>query len=209
MSIVDELKALISKQRAYASFFKGGTKEQEELTVVCDLLKSMTARGKRKFFEPRASATDPPDCIARSADGSAVAIEVTEVVCEEAVRINAQRDREAKRRMERGVALMRKWEQQEFIAHIANRLADKDTKKLIGGPYGTYVVVMHTDEPELEKDKCEAWLRGQTFGPFRQVRDAYLLFSYMPKLGYQYIRIEIAQQIVAAERVEDATPAEG
>lgn len=199
MNIVEQLKALVAKQRAYASFFKGGSKAQEGLTVVRNLLESMAARGERRFVEPSVSTVDPPDCVAKAADGTSVAMEVTEVVCEQAVRINAQQDREAIKRMEPGVAVMRRWERQDFIANVSERLVDKDAKKLKGGPYGTYVVVMHTDEPDLEHNKCEAWLRGHAFGPFRQIRDAYLLFSYMPAVGYQYLKIEIAQQCTAGD----------
>jgi hypothetical protein len=194
MSIIEELKALIAKQRTYASFFKSGSKAHEEISVVRNLLDSMAARGESRFTEPSASPVDPPDCVARTADGSVVAMEVTEIVCEEAVRINAQRDRAAIGRLEPGVAVTRRWEQQDLITHVADRVADKDAKKLKGGPYGAYVVVMHTDEPELERDKCEAWLRGHVFGPFRQVSEAYLLFSYMPEVGYAYVRLQIAQQ---------------
>jgi hypothetical protein len=194
MNILQELKALVAKQRVYASFFKSGSKTHEEISVVRNLLESMATRGESRFFDPCVSPVDPPDCLAKAADGRAVAIEVTEIVCEEAVRINAQQDRAAISQLRPGVAVMRRWEQQDFIAHIAGRVEDKDTKKLKGGPYGAYVVVMHTDEPELEREKCEAWLRGHMFGPFRQVCEAYLLFSYMPKVGYQYVRLQIAQQ---------------
>jgi hypothetical protein len=194
MNILEQLRTLVAKQRVYASFFKGGSKDQEELAVVRYLLESMAARGEERFFEPSASPFDPPDCVARNADGAAVAIEVTEVVCEQAVRVNAQRDREAIKRMEPGVEVMRNWNQEDFIAHVSNRLADKDMKKLKGGPYGTYVVAMLTDELELERDNCEAWLQRHAFGPFKQVGDAYLLFSYTPDVGYAYLRIKIAQQ---------------
>lgn len=89
---------------------------------------------------------------------------------------------------------MRRWDEQDFIAHVAHRVSEKDKKKLSGGPYGAYVVVMHTDEPELDRDTCKAWLKGHVFGPFRQISEAYLLFSYKPKVGYEYVKLQIAQQ---------------
>lgn len=194
MNILEQLKALFAKQRVYASFFKGGSKPQEELAVVHELLESMANRGEERYFDPAGSNFDPPDCVARSADGAAVAIEVTEIVCEQAVRFNAQCDREAIMRMEPGVAMMRVWKRQDFIAHVSDRLEDKDTKKLKGGPYEAYVIAMHTDEPDLERDKCKDWLHGHAFGPFKQICDAYLLFSYKPFVGCPYLRIQIAKK---------------
>jgi hypothetical protein len=184
MTIVEQLKALVAKQRLYASFFKGGTKPQEELAVVSRLLESMAAHGEARFLEPSVSAVDLPDCVAKTSDGTWVAIEVTELVCEEAVRINAKRDRHAIKRMEPRVEVMRRWDQRDFIGHISSRLRDKDAKHLKGGPYGHYVVALHTDEPELERDECERWLRDHTFGPLRQIHEAYLLFSYAAGAGY-------------------------
>ena len=194
MSILEHLKALISKQRAYAAFFKLGSKAQEELTVVKKLLGSMQARGEAKYYEPRLAPSDPPDCVAQTADGASVAVEVTELVCEDSVRINAQQDREAIRRMEPGVAVVRAWNKQDFITRISERLNDKDSKKLKSGPFASYVVAIHTDEPLLDQQQCASWLRDCVFGPFRQINEAYLLFSYMPARGYEYIRIGIAQQ---------------
>jgi hypothetical protein len=196
MSLLEHLKALVAKQRAYASFFKLGSKAHEELTVVENLLESMRTRGEVKYSEARLAPLDPPDCIAQTADGGSlsVAIEVTELVCEESVRINARQDREAMRRMEPGVAVMRAWDTQDFIGHIAARLEDKDSKKLKGGPYERYIVAIHTDEPLLERDQCMAWLRDYTFGPFQQIAEAYLLFSYMPGKGYEYITLAIASE---------------
>jgi hypothetical protein len=193
MNILEQLKDIL-KDRVYASFFKGGSKPQEELTVVRELLESMANHGEERYFDPSVSSLDPPDCIASGANGAAVAIEVTEIVCEQAVRINAQRDRKAIMRMEPGVAVMRAWNRQNFISHVSDRLVDKDTKKLNRGPYEAYVIAMHTDEPDLERDKCEAWLHGHAFGPFKQICDAYLLFSYKPIVGYPYLRIQIAKK---------------
>lgn len=87
MSVLAQLKVLLKKQRAYASFFKGGDKVHEEIAVVRDLLDAMTACGESRFTEACASAGDPPDCVAKDADGSEVAIEVTEIVCEETVEL--------------------------------------------------------------------------------------------------------------------------
>jgi len=202
MSLLEKLKALLGKQRAYAGFFKLGSKEQEELTVVENLLGSMNARGDAKYFQPRIAAADPPDCIVQTASGTPVAIEVTELVCEDSVRINARQDRRAIARMDPGVAVMRVWEKDTFIAQITERLTDKDTKKLKGAPYAQYVVALHTDEPLLEREQCLAWLHNHTFGPFQQLGEAYLLFSYMAEKGYEYIKLEVTQQTVPADRRE-------
>lgn len=76
----------------------------------------------------------------------------------------------------------KEWEPQEFRAKLQSRLVDKDGKQLHYGPYHKYVVVVHTDEPLLPYEECNAMLAGRQFGPFREIDEAYLLFSPPPSL---------------------------
>jgi hypothetical protein len=190
MSLEDDIRSLAERQRAYASFRTGGTKEQVELGAVTDLIESMQARGMPRYKNPQSLLRDPPDCTATTLDGKPVAIEVTEFVSEAAVAMNeaARPGRAQLSTLERLV--MARWDEQTFFAHLASVLTTKDQKTLIGGPYAEYVVLAHTDEPLLVRSTVETWLSNHTFGPYHQVTSAYFQFSYEP--GHSYPFIELA-----------------
>lgn len=98
-----------------------------------------------------------------------MAIEVAEIVCEKATRLNAQ-----------GSSVIRHWRPGELSAHVARELSDKDGKSFHGGPYRSVIACLFTDEPALSFDQAEAELATHEFGPFTQITAGYLLFSYQP-----------------------------
>ena len=118
---------------------------------------------------PREHSPDPPDCVCLDAAGKSVAIEVAEVVCETAARLNAQSQ-----------AVYRSWQPGELVNHVARVLREKDEKTFHGGPYQAIIACLFTDEPALTFAQASRELNGQAFGPFRQLTAAYLLFSYDP-----------------------------
>ena len=153
----------------YASFFEWHNKGQKELGVVEELVAALTRTANLGLHSPREFAPDPPDCISFNAAGQLVAVEVAEVVCEAAARLNAQ-----------GSNVYRQWGPGDLTAHINRELADKDQKVFHGGPYQSIIVCLFTDEPALSVAQAESELKSQTFGPFTQLSAAYLLFSYQP-----------------------------
>jgi len=191
MSLEDDIRSLVERQRAYASFRTGGTKEQIELDAVTDLIESMQARGMSRYQNPRSRLEDPPDCAANNLDGQPVAIEVTELVSEAAVAMNeaARSGRAQFPALDRMV--IARWDEMLFIAHLDSVLTRKDQKTLIGGPYAEYVVLVHTDEPLLVRSTVEMWLSNRTFGPYHQITRAYFLFSYEPGNGYPFIELAL------------------
>lgn len=189
MSLNDKIAYIARKRRVYASIQEGETKQQKEINVVHDLLKSMERSGQPEFFNPQISTLDPPDCIVRTADDQLVAIEVTELVDQTAVEINQRSDPQAIARFEPGAMVLRVWSQPDFLARIAELLRKKDTKIFHGGPFGRVAVVIHTDEPALQHSECESWLSGHCFGPFRQLTEAYILYNYEPDFGYPFQRL--------------------
>ncbi len=155
--------------RTYAPFFEWFDKGRKELGVVEELLVSLNREGKVHFHSPRLQIPDPPDCACVSRAGAQVALEVAEVVCQDAARLNAQ-----------GHDVMRLWNPGDLAAHIAHRLEEKDKKTYHGGPYAETVACLFTDEPMLTVAQATSELNVQQFGPFRQLTSGFLVFSYDP-----------------------------
>ena len=154
--------------RRYAGFFEWFDQGQKDLGVVEELVESLNRSGAN-LSAPRLHTPDPPDCVCLDEAGNIVAIEVTEVVSEEAARLTAQ-----------GQDVMRVWNPGELREHIASRLTDKDSKHFNGGPFAKTVVCLFTDEPMLTPPQVRDELRTASFGPFSQVTAAYLVMSYDP-----------------------------
>jgi hypothetical protein len=155
--------------KTYASFFEWHEKGQKELGVVEELVMALNRTGGLGLHSARECSPDPPDCICLDAEGRPVAIEVAELVCETAARLNAQ-----------GQAVYRQWQPGELVRHIAQVLNGKDQKTFHGGPYESIIACLFTDEPALTFAEANAELSAQTFGPFKQLTAGYLLFSYDP-----------------------------
>lgn len=155
--------------RTYASFFEWHDRGRKELGVVEELLVALNGSAGLALHSAREFSPDPPDCVCLTGNGEPVAIEVAEVVCEEAARRNAQ-----------GSNVYRHWRPGELAAHVAQELSDKDGKLFHGGPYRSIIACLFTDEPALSFAQAESELRGHDFGPYSQLTAAYLLFSYQP-----------------------------
>ena len=155
--------------KTYASFFEWRDKGQKELGVVEELVVALNRSAKLGLHAPREFSPDPPDCVCLNSAGQLVAIEVAEVVCEEAARLNAK-----------GSQVYRHWKAGELAIHVAGVLAGKDQKTFHGGPYQSIIACLFTDEPALSLAQAESELASQVFGPFSQLSAAYLLFSYQP-----------------------------
>lgn len=183
---IDELRRIASRQRAYASLREGGTKGEKELGVLNDLLASMESLGQRRYVDPALPTADPPDCTARTVSGQLVAVEVTEFVSQDAIEVNERTRRQLERRPGITEMVMREWSGPEFLEHLNDILARKDTRTFKEGPYAETVVVIHTDEPLLTRHQCEQWLVGHSFGPFKTLTHGYFLYPYEPPSGYPF-----------------------
>jgi hypothetical protein len=169
--------------KTYASFFEWYDRGQKELGVVEELVTALNCTIGDVLREPMENFPDPPDCVCRNAAGESVAIEVAEVVCEEATRLNAQ-----------GTNVYRHWQTGDLAAHISRTLAVKDAKSFHGGPYFSTIACLFTDEPALTFEQAESELSACWFGPYSQITAAYLLFSYRPATqSYPLISLHIRQ----------------
>lgn len=155
--------------KRYATFFDYSDREQAELGVAEELVRSLELSGLRRLRNLTSYRPDPPDCICVNEGEGSVAIEVSEVVCAVAARLNAQ-----------GSNVYRDWQPGEFRDRVASLLTTKDKKKFHGGPYAEIVVCLFTDEPAMTSDRIAMELKGATFGPFCQLTAAYLVVSYDP-----------------------------
>lgn len=115
----------------------------------------------------RSRTDDPPDCEA-VIDGRLCGIEVTELLhrktLEQSLKGNGQHF---------------VWSRESLLEEIQGRIDEKDRKKVKGGPYGRYILVMVTDEMFLTRDAVEEFLAGARFRAGR-ITDVYLGLSYHP-----------------------------
>ncbi|HEY2988474.1 MAG TPA: hypothetical protein VGL11_12165 [Candidatus Binatia bacterium] len=166
----DELKRAIeflNAGRQYASFFEGPAKERKERAVAEEFIASLNADSGLGLSNLQLQRPDPPDLTCISARGERVAIEVAEVVCEEAVRRTAH-----------GEEVLRVWRSGELSSSVTALLRRKDEKTFHGGPFEQIFVCLFTDEPMLTLESARAELDGARFGAFKQITGAFFLFSY-------------------------------
>src|SRR5690606_35040917 len=127
--------------RKHASFFDWPDKRLKELGIVEELIEAVGAQGY-VLADPHTHEPDPPDCVCSDAAGNLVALEVVELVSQDAVERNA-----------RGENVYRWWEPDDIRLAIESLLRRKDEKTFHGGPYADIAVVIHTDEPVLMADE--------------------------------------------------------
>jgi hypothetical protein len=82
------------------------------------------------------------------------------------------------------------WDSARLRKEVQQRLIEKESKQLKGGPYDEYIVLVHTDEPGLAIDQVETWLADFRFATPKQMDRAFLLLSYDPsRRGYPYVQL--------------------
>lgn len=175
-----EMLEALRRNRVYAGFFEWSpNRDLAECSVVESLAKSLDSKGKLFFCDLtiRGRGNDPPDLEAIDATGRRIAIEVTELVDENAIRAHKMgRTRE-----------IAEWGRQPFLDGLQRLLLAKNGRCqfLRGGPYpGGYVVVIHTDETFLNWVSVEDHLKGQVFKGLPHIDRAFLLLSYVPGKNY-------------------------
>ena len=166
-----------AKSRGYASFFGWApNRDLEEYGPVRELSLATAANGSPIFdqIQIRGRGNDPPDLEAKDPTGRRVAIEVTELV-----------DGRAIQAFKAGQTYdWAEWDRAKFLRELKCRLKSKVARrlKLKGGPYpGGYVIVVFTDEPELNKATVAGFLAGNVFECLANGERAYLLLSYDPE----------------------------
>lgn len=174
------------KKRGYSDFFAWPVDRQLEEWAIVDSLKESLEKANAGFFNSliaRGQGNDPPDCEAIMSDGGKLGIEVTELV--DPAAIMAYKNGNTGHRAE--------WNEQKLIKSISQRLEAKEVSKNIkGGPYESYMLVIHTDEPRLTFDYTYPILTGHTFKFYSLINRAFLLMSYDEKYRCcPYIELKI------------------
>jgi len=179
--IVKKMRA--ARERGYADFFLWLTdRDLEEWGIVRLLNESLAAEDKLLFLniKSRGRPNDPPDCEAVTPINERLAIEVTELVDREAIHQFKKAEKEGR------VTDWAEWSKEKFLSELQNRLSEKDARfpDLQGAPYpGGYLVVIHTDEPDLNIDKVARYLEGHRFSRLQHITQAFLLLSYAPSVN--------------------------
>ena len=175
------LRAAVDRERPYAGFFDWPDRSVAEIGIASTFVAA--AHGEVGFplrdLRSRRLGEDPPDCEATDQTGARIALEVTELVDEEAI-VRARRS---------GGNEWAQWDAPKLIDAIQARLRAKGTKRLKGGPYAEYIVLIHTDEPALSIEIVANALADAQFTAAVQVGRAYLLLSYHPGRGYPFVRL--------------------
>ena len=183
--MVSDLESILAKQRKYASFFEWPDRVIMETGIVRTLCDAMERASERRFTGVRSGPhpNQAPDCVALNLRGRPVAIEVSELVSPEAIRLNQK----AKLPTDR---VYMDWEPRAVVGRISEILAEKDAKTYHAGPFWSIVVVIHCDEFTIKSDAYLPMLNRARFGPFRQINEVYFLFSYEPDVqGYPYTKL--------------------
>jgi hypothetical protein len=115
---------LLSEGRQYAPFFEWPHKEGKELGVAEEFVASLNEESGLGLCGLQLQRPDPPDLTCTNAHGEHVAIEIAEVVSEEAVRRTAN-----------GEGVLRVWRPGDLISSVASMLHRKDDKTFHGGPF--------------------------------------------------------------------------
>lgn len=183
--LFSELAEAIKLRRRHAGYFNfDADKEMAELGVVQELAASMLAKSELFFtdFKLRGRGHDPPDVEALSNSGQRIALEVTELVDGCAIQrskfINANPSSTAQERLQ----CTPSWSAEALQTRLQGLVTAKDQRfnGLKGSPYpGGYVVVIHTDEPDLTSEKLASLLKDMSFCA-RYINRCFLIVGYQP-----------------------------
>jgi|SRR5579859_436896 len=172
--VIRLIRAATAQRRGYADFFGWPLdRDMEELGIAETLCEALAAAGQplASCLTSRGRGNDPPDCEGAGPHGTRIGIEATELVDPNAI-VAAKQGRTYD---------WAEWTPEKLCRTIQERLSSKDSCTLRGGPYDAYVVVIHTDEPELTVERIRELLGSARFEPTAQVDRAFLLLSYDPK----------------------------
>ncbi len=189
--LIAQIKEAISRSRGYADHFCWPLdRDLEEYGIAKILSDSLNDKGQL-FFDrnnliERGRGNDPPDCEAIDLYERKIGIEVTELV--DPIAIEKLKKHE--------VYEWAQWDKNKIVRALNERLNAKDRPAYIkGGPYATYIVIIHTDEPYLNATDVNNLLKDVLFEKRKLVNRAFLLLSYDPDprvKTYPYIELKFS-----------------
>jgi hypothetical protein len=146
-----DFDAILKNLRPVNGYWAYGDKRVGEPNTASEILKSAGFLVERLVARP--DGQDPPDCEG-AVDHSHAGIEVTELV--------------HRKRLQRSLAgrfTRFTWDGPDFAAALQNIIDKKggDGPRWQGGPYGQRLLVVHTDEPDLNSNIVSRFLDGRRF----------------------------------------------
>jgi hypothetical protein len=189
--IVETIKRAMEARRGYADGRSWPIdRDVEEHGIAQDFIAAAANEPGAPFsqLKLRGRGEDPPDCEARDAKGTRVAIELTELMNREAV------ERAAKLKKASvppsAMPMPVEWTCPEIIALIQQRLAKKDFReRLKDGPYDEYIVVIYTAEQRLDSGTVRTCVQDHRFTVTSGIDRAYVSLDYEPGVGYPLLRL--------------------
>jgi hypothetical protein len=172
----EDVLEILKCGRNYASYYEWPDKRRKELGIVETFVEALRASGDTRFGSPRSHSNKnhPPDCVAEGPGGQRVGIEVTEVVDEDAVRMNQQAHATEDR-------VWRFWKPEHVCRRVDELISQKDSAEFHDGPYALRLLVIHCDEPHINSPGFDLNpLRHKKPAVTSQIDEAYLLLSYHP-----------------------------
>jgi hypothetical protein len=162
------LRIMLERKRKKNSFWKWPDRQVEERCLAIEILSSagvdVVGMGSREQGE------DPPDCEA-TLDGRVSGIEVTELIDQETLEWNLQQPNSPD---------YFDWDRTTFLAKLQERIDAKD-RAWKGGPYERRVLVIHTDEFNLDRNIVSRFLEDARFRA-TLITHAFLGLSYHPSV---------------------------
>ena len=186
--IIEQINRAIAEKRGYADFWDWPLdRDIGERGVVKNFCEALEKRGEvflnSATVVSRGQGNDPPDCEARDLDGNLVGIEVTELVDPKAIQAVKVGQPYA----------WAEWDSPKLIAAVNDRLHKKDVPgRIKGGPYKSYVLLIHTDEPILNEHYVKVLLKKTCFAKRNLIDRAFLLISYDPESrSYPFLELNL------------------
>ena len=164
---MDDLKKAIGgmERRKYATRYQAGDKALAELMTARE---AFTARGVDADLEYGPDSNSPPDIVAR-VGSYRWGVEVTELVSRAAIEVNITAKTE-------GGRVYAVWTAEKIASELQTRIAEKDgATNVAGGRYDRYVLVIHTDEPDIDEPKLLRALE-HLIVPTQLVQECWLMF---------------------------------
>jgi hypothetical protein len=177
----DELISIMNKLRKHRSFWLWPKKPVMERGIVREFLDSMHHDGDMRYRNARSVNDDWPDCEVDDERGNTVAVEVTELADEEAVR-----------RAQWGEMDFSYWTDGEIKEQVRSILARKNLRSSHGGLYSKVILVIHTDE--FTHSRLFPIIRDTEFMGLENIQEAFVITSYDPETRtYPWCEIQFGE----------------
>lgn len=173
-SVLDNIRKSQDLPRKHADFFNWHNKETKERSI-CYKFTQYLFDVNGEIFDSVSLGSDPPDCIAKTKN-TEVGIEVVELVDQKAI--------EDQIRFKKHWVHQEAWTTKKLMGKLNLLIQSKNSPKNkaeLLGKYERYIVLIHTDEPELMVQEFDALFRDNQIESTDLVTESYVLFSYDPK----------------------------